>query len=1317
MPEAAQHDQDIDVVDRPVPGGPDVRPVPAPQPGQTNPDHPQPPQPAPTPGQGETPPIQPPPAEVTINTAALQQRIEHDGEEGMEILEERIREFADNRMLEDRKKWEGRSAFFKQFLPRLWKFSLGEIMTRNKEKQHGLKMMTEAGFTVHGMDQALFSQIDQAARARVGASRQGRLARTLGSVRDLFHELTFTERDLHKQRVEVLRELRQAVENPSSPAAQQFATNNQVLLDEYKNALKADYQAAELEAKKVSDELGDDILRSAVGERKHGQEIIVQGQLADFYKNNVIKPLLAEGLANGGNVSEATLLRVRGELKNYFSQPEFLQWYAQQPQSVRDSLNLTLSYGSDVIPMVQEVLLPQLMQARFHEQGTQAVDDYITNLVLKMNVGTVQGGQEGVIEEDWRERASSVSITRQRVIQELQNRRNQGTAMRLVPDGIMQAAAARNDLLGRLGRVGTNHLLMAATVGTGLYLAQKAARSGANILLPVVGGALVGGALRAYQEGQYFSREYQHHNIGSETGEQYAPDARRRQEMLQVEIHKKSMQRDLTDPMQQVLGELRQSGDLTADRALQLLGHLADTKARYRLMDRERMGLLYAQNPRSYQVEEINLKRTQAEATRELRAFLTGNAARLGEVQTRLNIQNIPQNVDATDYILAELTNEQAQYLERGTINSADLQQALNFVSINQGEAIQARQQAAERMRTRRMAVAGVGTALGIGGGYLMSNFLINKAAEAAVQSNFLGFGALAEQQGWAAKLPDKAFAGAVNLRDAFDNPRNFSLPGGMEMRVSPEVIDGGRPFTIWTPDGKGGMMPVDTPAMWVQDNADGRPRLVIAGDEKSLPGPLKQALAGWDRKETTDHNFKDYMQSITKGGVGSTPDQVLGENGDKDFKGSFLVNSRDVTQTGYESWATKLGRIDPLTGKVELGKMSITGPDGTMLHGFLRTDGSGGYDINLNHYGNADLLKNPANVQAMIAKMRLEGWDVLQDGKNPLVFHATPPIATEYSVPVGRVWNGTDIGFPLLFPRRPMEEPEGVRGATPEPIPPYRPTPEPIPQPPPVIVPPPVVPPGPEPTPPIIEPPPGPAPEPTEPETPEPQTPETPEPETPENGNGGEGAAEETPEDTLQQLEAVIGAGAVSENDEVEEVIQKAGWSENDKNRVKNAIEFVRERNVKTALSEAIDRLSVSDERKTQLKEAMEKEVGERIKQEVGKEVLTSSEIAVILFPTLQYTLSQDTETLKTTGNILDRDDVKEVVAAVTQAVVPENTTPEDIAGIEHTVLTIFANTPALVTLLDGETNNEKKARMIREIIAAAEMDINSRSNGAINI
>lgn len=763
------------------PGG-TRRPPPAPPPGSK-----------PVPGQEPQPPPQPLPTEVTFGVVAAKQRIEHKDAQGktvqeMEVLEERRREMARMKMTEDRKKWGEKHAWIKQLLPRFWKFTFGDTSTYAKEGSHGLKMLAEAGIQITNLPYDFQKDVDLLARENIRGSRRGVLQRFGGFISDAAHELSFTEKDLHEERIRLVKMLRAAVEDPANNQAfiQELQNRGQAgLLMKFSDILNGDFAAGEGLARRINTEFGDQLIHQAVGEMMEAGLTFSgpKGQpVEQFFKDKVILRILQAGLANGGVVPDEVYKQVNREMQDYFISREFIAWRDSLPPTVQAKFKESLTTVTDIAGLTRDILLPQLKQAQENEKSAVNVENYVKNLILKINLGTLESGQKGVINEGILERAAARGITNARVHELFEQARQSSGPQYLPPTAqtqrYMDAAVRRkNVLVSSVARLGTNNVLLGFGTGIGLFAARATIGGVGRLAVPIIGGSAVGGVFRAIQERRLFTREYEQHGVEKELNYQFPQDAKRRNEMQHLELHLRHMQSELTDPMNELVEKLIQA-TATEGEIMQLMGLIADTEARMEFADiRGEKGLFAANQPQSYQVEKTNLEVAKAVARAALHASLGGNATVLTSLQTQLGI-TVPAGQDAVDYILTQLTQIQADNLQTGTQATAQQQLALGGLTIGQAQSVNARESAFTWARRKRMAGAFATTMLAGG-----ASAILSEAASAGIH------GAIEAASSWNVPQINSALSAVGLLRQ--------EVPAGSPVIIDHMKLDLPRSFTI----------------------------------------------------------------------------------------------------------------------------------------------------------------------------------------------------------------------------------------------------------------------------------------------------------------------------------------------------------------------------------------------------------------------------------------------------------------------------------------------------------------------------------------
>ena len=745
------------------------------------------PRPAPTSGEPIRTSVEPPappktelPKEVEFGMVAAKQRIDHVTASGkkiddMEVLEERDRETAYMLMTEDRKKWSGKLSWLKQAIPRLWKFNFGNILTGSKEKSHAHKLYAESGIQMTTLRYDFISDVDDVARQTIKTRRTG-VKKLLGGIKDFANEFSFTEKDLHRERIEVVRQLRHALEHPTDPTDAAFIAANKALYEKYTKMIDADFKAAESTAQRVSSEFGKELVHTLVGEKRAQEAVLLSGPVGDFFRDRVVREMLTAGLT--GTLSPEKMLQIRGEIQNFFFDKRFIDWYGTLPKDAQDSLKLSLSYGTDIVPFIQEVILPQVLQAKEHNNGVFDLDNYVKEMVLKVRVGTLESGQKGTMQEGRLERWSNRSIKNSDVLK-LYQEVSSGGSVQAVPDAYLDASTNRAAFVGKMAAVATNHMVLGIGLATGLYVGKVALKGVAKGLTPILGGSVVGGFFRGVEEWGKFNQEYQQYGIESEIGYTRGPDAKRSMQMEGIMMHQREMTPMLIDPMQQAMQKI-ESGHFSEAETLQFLGVLADTGARIHLNDTygdlKGRGFLRSQDPQSWQVEHTNLEITNARAKVALKKLFSTNPALVASLQTQLGI-TVPVGGDAAEWILGTLTQAQENQIRTGLISNPAYQAALSSLSIQQKESITARESALKWTRAKRVGGAVLMTMAGGIGGFYGGKLLsmgLNKGLEAIASSP----GAVGPV-GWLRnELMHKNFLHPVLVRDELPAGSPVDIPG-----------------------------------------------------------------------------------------------------------------------------------------------------------------------------------------------------------------------------------------------------------------------------------------------------------------------------------------------------------------------------------------------------------------------------------------------------------------------------------------------------------------------------------------------------------
>ncbi len=708
-------------------------------------------------------------ASVEFSVAAAKHRIGKEGQTEQEVVEQEARMTARARMTEGKEKWAGKAEgedstkidqlkqSFKQAIPRWWKYGVHSLNTYVKEKDQSHQLLAEAGVQMKSLPYEFLRNIRNAAQETItaardqekadrdarrdGMNRREKMKDRVASARDKINENQTddmsrwergknkiknlrelagrNQRELAAQEVEIVRTLRSAYDARSSgePGVQAFVAANPELVQSYKDVLTGDFKAGEGLARRLGTEFSDDAIRTAVGE-KRAQEIVMTGPVADFFKNEVITPMLTEGLANGGTLSEDRLLEIRTAVQEKFFSKEFTNWRNNLPEDVRSNLDLSMSYGTNIVPMVENVLLPQLMSIKNHLQSEGNLQNYVDQMVLKVNVGTLQAGEQGSVQETKREAKYARSVTNQRVMDLYQKIEQDRGPEFPVPGAYLDAIDSASGRLKALGFVGGHNTAGFAT-GLGLYALQRAGALGGNIFLPILGGSAVAGAVRAGQERSRFTREYEQHGREAARGVAFDKEAKRRNEMKKLELPMLDIKTGVLDPLEQARKQL-QSGRVTNDILNNAFGLLADSKVRRQMMDDNTNVELYrTTTDQSLDAQKTDLELLKARTTAELRKYAQDNVPGMQAYARSLGVDFQPG--DSVDKILNPLSDALQRNIQRGTEVQNQFQAALS-TSIESNESIDSRDSAMRRARVLAQAKQGSMTFVMAAGGSVIGH-------------------------------------------------------------------------------------------------------------------------------------------------------------------------------------------------------------------------------------------------------------------------------------------------------------------------------------------------------------------------------------------------------------------------------------------------------------------------------------------------------------------------------------------------------------------------------------------------------------------
>lgn len=707
------------------------------------------------------------PKEVEFAVVSAKHRIGTDNQEEQEVLEQEGRMTARARMTEDKAQYAGKQEgesstkfdrlkqSFKQALPRWWKYGVHSLNTYVKEKDQAHKLLAEAGIQMKSLPYEFLrnvrnlaqeginaandqSKADRDAR-REGMNRRERFKDKISSVRSRMNEgqtddmgrwdrtknkfrnmAGRNQRELAAREVTIVQNLRKVVDPRFSgdPDVQRFAAENAALVKSYKDVLLGDFQAAEGLARRLGNEFSDEAIRTAVGE-KRATDIILTGEkakpIADFFKNEVIVPMLVEGLANDGKVNPDTLLELRTKVQEKFFTKEFVEWRKSLPPEVQEKFDLSMSYGTDIIPAIEKVLLPQLMAVKDHLQTGANLQEYVDQMVLKVNVGTLQAGEQGSVGETKREAKFARSMTNERVMN-LYRTIEQGNGPEPIVPGVYQDALdSASGRLRALGFVGGHNTAGLAT-GAAIWAAQYGFTKSASLLLPFIGGSVAAGIVRGVQERSRFTREYEQHGREAARGVIFDDEAKRRNEMKKLEMPMIDIQAGVLNPLGQTLDQLRR-GQASTDVLNRAFGLLADARVRRSIMDENTNIELYrTTTDQSLDAQKTELELRRAQTMAELRKLAADNPAAIRTYARTLGIDfNAGDNIDK---ILNPLEGSLRANIQQGAEIENQFQNTLT-TGVDSESNINKRERAMQNARVVAQLKQGAGTTAAalVGGG------------------------------------------------------------------------------------------------------------------------------------------------------------------------------------------------------------------------------------------------------------------------------------------------------------------------------------------------------------------------------------------------------------------------------------------------------------------------------------------------------------------------------------------------------------------------------------------------------------------------
>lgn len=696
----------------------------------------------------EEPTIQPPaePEEITLAVAAAKTA------QGKEIIGEEVALAAKQREQEDRDtwkyKWEKKDFFIVPIAwklgtrgaKRFWENTIGQAAMHSKRKSQEVDLMAEAGIQYKALPKEFLEELNEGAmwelsHKRNWVQRFGR--RTLA---DTLHTLTWTTLSGESHRTKLLARLRGAMieigEKGEGTASltkdtQAILEDHGELLQSYKNVLIGDYQAGEAMAKRLAEDAGGDLIDTIAGEKKTLLTLTeANDPLRKFLIDQVMQPLLHEGLAHAGAISANNELKMRVRLQNFVTSKEFASWReakkvtnaAGGEAGLEDIMEASLSFANTIVPEIKRTLLPQLRAAWDHGQGIVDLDtrlnDYLSGkLKINLALGTVHRGIQEEMPETLAERIVSKKIDKDEVFNRYKSLKDDGESYFVTAhagDANLAIATNRARMIRDLGSrkwgalKGGPSILWVTPLVAGFGLARSGFAAAAGGVVPILGGTAVYAGLRALQERSLFNGELTMHRVEKTLGHTFSEDAHMRKRMEKLMLHQRSL-KDYANSMTALSGrfanEQIQPGELK-----QLLGYLADIEGRDQIQREKKITLFSSSNPATEIFEQENtlMRKAAKEAKSKLQQYLVTYPNSLNQIKTDLGLAanasldeiiGTQKVVGADKGLSADFKNNILTGLESANISGL----GANFVLGEEVKSVQEIESAAGRERWKKV--------------------------------------------------------------------------------------------------------------------------------------------------------------------------------------------------------------------------------------------------------------------------------------------------------------------------------------------------------------------------------------------------------------------------------------------------------------------------------------------------------------------------------------------------------------------------------------------------------------------------------------
>jgi hypothetical protein len=758
-----------------------------------------------------------PPKELTFGMAAVKA-----GEE--EVIEQAARLAAKQREQEERKQWKWTKKDLlilpavARGLRRFWFNTIGQAAMYSKNKSQAVDMMANAGLQYRALPRDFQEDLDKAVMKELSQRPlRSRLWRRL--VSDPFHTLTWTTLHGEEHRNDLLRRLRQAVIEigEKDPAEKDLANyteetksilkNHPELLQKYIRVLAGDYQAREAMVKRLVDDVGGSLIDAAAGEKKAILKLEDPNDpLRKFLINNVLKPLLQEGLKTNG-LSQETKLKIMVKLDEFMTSKEFVDWWSKakvkdatgREVALSEMMEASLSFGNNLIAQVEEALLPQLRAAWQHQEGLEQLDNYLNNylnnLSLNLALGTVQQAQKEVMPETKLERLVSKHVDRKKVLEEYLKLKDTAPSLVSSSSSVAAASVNRAELIRKLGTRRSvlaggsslvNLAVWAVPLTAGVKFGEYAAKawiggSLAPVVGPILGGAAAYGVLRGWQEMSLFGSNLTMHRIEKSLNHQFAADARLRREMDKLDVQRRGFV-DYTENLNSLIEKINKD-QLTLDEAKALIGYLADIEARRQIEIEKKITLFQASAPNTevQEQEKTAMRKAAVQVREKLLTYLNSHQAVFNQIKADLGF-----NASATlDEIIGDKGELTANFREN-ILSGVDIDRLEKLGSqfkLTKEVSLKSLEAQATRSKLWKGVSIGALSTVTSAGGFFASRWFLEQAAELA--SSVPQVSGFLKTIGWLKEEIPQKNAVPVDI-----NGEKIRLPPGLEFRQGQGIFD-----------------------------------------------------------------------------------------------------------------------------------------------------------------------------------------------------------------------------------------------------------------------------------------------------------------------------------------------------------------------------------------------------------------------------------------------------------------------------------------------------------------------------------------------